>query len=85
VNFVLGHPTLVPIGALSGRSDERRLQGWLRGCTGFDPAPPGQARVVALPVDQQYAVLLWELTPTPALDRRIRERGWATAEVRLLF
>ena len=39
----------------------------------------GFTTLVALPVTADSALLLWYLTPAPALDARIRERGWETA------
>lgn len=42
-----------------------------------DPAElPADARVVAIPFHPDYDVLALYLTPSPAVERAIRERGW---------
>jgi arabinofuranosyltransferase len=76
VNLTLGHPTLIPRGRLLLPEVRPRLAEWLAECQGVDPEVAAQAVVVALPVDDRTALLAWYLTPTPAIDERIRSRGW---------
>jgi arabinofuranosyltransferase len=80
VQFVLGHPTLVP-----RHAPERRLlplvEAWWSGTReAFGDVPA--ARIVLVPIDEHSSLICWYLVRTPALDRRIAERGWPLLELR---
>jgi arabinofuranosyltransferase len=75
VTFVIGRPTVVRRGWLSAHRMHADISMWL--VTILGPAPaPASARVVAAPLDDRDALLLWYLTPSDAVDARIRAAGW---------
>ncbi len=80
VNFVIGHPTLVPLDlfAVAG-NDPQWLQmagDWVTRTAPLNPEPIGHVRLVLLPVRPGQGLLAWYLTPTPALDAAIVGGGW---------
>ena len=77
VNLVIGHPTLIPSGALSGPHAGLHAR-WARDMLGYSQEPLGWVRLVGMPVPGGE-LLLWYLTPTPALDAVIRAHGWDEA------
>jgi hypothetical protein len=82
VNLVIGHPTLVARGQLSDPRYADNDARWVRNILSFEPSPIGRATLLALPLEYRAeSLLIWYLTPTPALDALIRERGWETATV----
>lgn len=79
VNLVLAAPTVLPTRAL--REDPAapaRLRAWPRSGLWFEDVRGTRATVVAIPISPAESILAWYLTPSPALDARIRERGWPT-------
>lgn len=81
VTFVIGRPTVVARGALSHNSLSPVFQQWLNTVLGFPP-PGNQIVVVAAPVSDTRALLLWYLTPSPEVNRRIQSLGWEYRQVR---
>jgi hypothetical protein len=45
-------------------------------------ALPAGCRVIAIPIAHGYDLLALYLTPSPAVDRAIRERGWPVYGIR---
>jgi hypothetical protein len=80
VNFVIGHPILVPLDAFGARGvmgdGVEAAWKWVGGALDFETRPVREATLVLLPVRPGVGLVAWYLTPTPALDARIRERGW---------
>ena len=76
VNLVLGNPTLIPAGQLRSPELKPAVVSWLLRCRSLPPQAGERTVVIALPLEGGSAVLAWYLTPTPALDERIRSRGW---------
>jgi arabinofuranosyltransferase len=79
-NLVIGHPVVVP----------RNLPFELR--DGFEPRLfrifdarvddlPSSAKLVQMPIDDDFACLLLYLTPSARVDEAIRERGWKVRPV----
>jgi arabinofuranosyltransferase len=79
VNFVLGHPTLIPREYLARPEAREFISTWLGGCLGSSPEPVAEATVVAVPITSGFSLLMWYLTPSRALDQRIRDHGWEMA------
>jgi hypothetical protein len=82
VNFVLGHPKVIPRGSLRTLAGTDQIAHWLAACVGYEPEPPARATLVAIPIDPGHALVAWYLAATPSIDRRIRERGWELVELR---
>lgn len=80
VTFVIGRPTVIPRGWLSGHRMHADIAMWLQTILGLAERP-SYARVVAAPLDDRYALLLWYLTPSDAVDARIRAAGWEMREL----
>jgi arabinofuranosyltransferase len=80
VNFVIGHPTLVPLDlfAVAGNDPQwRQMAGdWVTRTAPLNREPIGHVRLVLLPVRPGQGLLAWYLTPTPALDAAIVGGGW---------
>jgi hypothetical protein len=80
VNLVIGHPILAPMELFDARVP-MSVQGdfverWLSGTLDFETQPVPEAMLVLLPVRPGVGLVAWYMTRTPALDRRILERGW---------
>lgn len=82
VNFVIDHPTLVRRDLVENPAATPVLQQFLAGILQYQPEPIAEAWIVFMPVDAQRGLLLWYLTPTPAIDGRIRGRGWEIRHLR---
>jgi arabinofuranosyltransferase len=76
VHFVVNHPTLLRRGVLAQPAADSLNAQWVRDSISFHRAPIGFVTLVAMPLDTTSALLLWYLTPTPAIDARIEARGW---------
>lgn len=80
VNFIIGHPSLVPLDvfAVAGNDPQwrRMADDWVYRTTPLNPEPIGAVRLVLLPVRPGQGLLMWYLTPTPALDAAIVGGGW---------
>ncbi len=81
VNFVIGHPRIVKQGQLSNATDARGLGRWLMNVVRFNRERIDQAVVVAMPLDKGEALLMWYLTPSPAIDKVIADRRWEIVEI----
>lgn len=81
VNLVLGDPTVASRGWLSDPAHARDAWGFVASTMGFAGAPVPEARVVGIPVGGSASLLAWVLSSTPALDARIRERGWEDVRI----
>jgi len=81
VNFVIGSPDVIPPGALTGMLDSRLPRVWLRRMLGFAARPVHRLVAVAVPLDDARALLLWYLTPTPAITQAIHAAGWEIREL----
>ncbi len=81
VTFVLGSPTLVPLGFLRGPAAASLAERWLPRALGPAAVPVARFVLVAIPVDERQAIVGWYLTPSPAVSARIAERGWEQLEV----
>ena len=80
VNLVIGHPILRPREELTEPSS-------LLHHVGIKPFKvpvqdisefPAGAKVVAIPIDAQYSLIVLYLVPNNLVDRKIEERGWLT-------
>lgn len=75
VTFVIGSPMLVERGALARRSEMPNVSHWLDAVLGgWTSAPAGVVDVVAAPVDDERELLMWYLTPDPAVTAKLA--GW---------
>jgi hypothetical protein len=80
VTFVIGSPTLVERGelpTLRGDNLKPLVDVWL----GAGSVPIRSLTAVAAPIDDRQALLMWYLTPTPAITARIRAAGWEMKEL----
>jgi hypothetical protein len=83
VNFVIGSPILIARGALTASLNGRLPHDWLRLWLGFAARLVPRVVVVGAPLDSERALLLWYLTPTPAITEAIRAAGWEIRELAL--
>ncbi len=83
VNFVIGHPTIVPRGMLPLQEITPRLELWLRTAVQFNREPIGEATLVVMPLDSRSGMLMWYLQPSPALDEIIARGGWERRTLRV--
>ncbi len=75
VTFVIGSPMLVERGALARQSAMPNVSHWLDNVLGGWTSPPaGVVDVVAAPVDDERELLMWYLTPDPAVTAKLA--GW---------
>jgi arabinofuranosyltransferase len=83
VTFVIGRPTLVPRGALAPHVVSPEVAHWLSTVLG-PTQPPATAsfHIVAAPVDDTYAMLLWYLTPSEPVTAAIERAGWEQRSLR---
>ena len=82
VNFIIGFPTLVRPGTIAKQRWAERLGRWLRDCVPFHPKPIDEAIIVTIPIDSQWSLLTWYLTPAEKLDQIIEDRGWEVKRLR---
>lgn len=83
VNLVLDQPTPVPRGLIKDPRVAQNLARWVRNCARFDTAPDSAATVVAMPLNNRSALIMWYLSPTPGIDRVIREHDWDVVTISL--
>jgi hypothetical protein len=76
VTFVIGSPIVIERGALSSGRGERAPRWWLTALLGTTVRPVPEVTVVAMPLDEQRALVMWYLTPSDAITARIRAAGW---------
>jgi arabinofuranosyltransferase len=77
VNFVIGHPILIPRGILNEERVTAGLTRWVSvGAISFNTESVTNATVVAMPVNDEVAMLMWYLTPSSPLDAAIERSGW---------
>jgi hypothetical protein len=76
VTFVIGTPQIVPRGAISSARSDRAPRWWPNAFLGAAARPVSSFLVVAVPLDEQRALVMWYLTPTDEITRRVRAAGW---------
>jgi len=79
VSFVVAAAQLVPPGSLPTISRDY-LTAWIADSFATPVALHGPIEVIAVPLDHGADLLLWYLTPTPAIDARLAELaklGWS--------
>jgi hypothetical protein len=81
VTFVIGSPVLIHIGALTQLGLSQGVLYWIERLLGPTGIEGDSIIVVAVPVTDEMALLMWYLTPDPEIDRRIQAAGW---EVRVI-
>jgi len=81
VHLIIGHPTLVPPGAFADPRISVYGQ-WVRDILGYSREPLGRVQLVGMPLPRGD-LLMWYLTPSPAIDAVIREHGWGTATIQV--
>jgi arabinofuranosyltransferase len=69
--FVLGNPTL-----LHGTPPPKDVMTWIRRSFATPQTLPSTLTIVSVPIDAETDMLAWYLTPSPAVDARLRELGW---------
>ncbi|MFH0981256.1 MAG: hypothetical protein V2A79_06940 [Planctomycetota bacterium] len=72
VNLVIGHPKIEPAAALDELPAEQ-----LASCIQATDLP-AEATLLAIPITARHVLLVWYLTPHPAIDRAIEREGWRT-------
>lgn len=82
VHLIVGHPLLVPRGALAGVDDIPFWSDVVRGMAFLDSTQIGSATLVAMPVDQETSLVMRLLNSNPVIDARCAAREW---EVRRLI
>jgi hypothetical protein len=76
VNFVIGEPTRLRRGELTRMAQPRVFSFWIQTVINFNEDPIRDATLVAMPIDKNEVLLMWYLTPSPAIDRLIAKHGW---------
>jgi hypothetical protein len=80
VSFVIAAAQLVPHGSLPSLT-RAYLVAWITESFATPVSLTGPFDVVAVPLDHGADLLLWYLTPTPAIDARLAELGWARRRI----
>lgn len=75
VSFVVAAAQLVPPGSLATLT-RSYLVAWITESFATPVSLTGPIDVVAVPLDHGADLLLWYMTPTPAIDARLAELGW---------
>ena len=81
VTFVIGSPLVIPRGALSRARSHEAPGMWLGMFLGHAARRVPDLVAVAAPLDDDRALVMWYLTPSPEITARIQAAGW---EVRRL-
>jgi len=81
VHLVLGHPTLVDRGLVSHPASTRTCQELVHRMLFMNREPIGEATVVAMPVEERSALVMWYLTAHPMVDDLIQRRRWESQRV----
>lgn len=80
VNFVIGHPTVVPLDLFASVGNDPRWYDlacdWVRRTLPLDPAPVGEVILVLVPVRPGEGLVTWYLMRTARLDATIAAGGW---------
>lgn len=82
VTFVIGSPVLIRIGALTYLGLTQGVLYWIERLLGPTGIEGDSVTVVAVPVDDTMALLMWYLTPDPEIDQRIQAAGWEVRVIR---
>lgn len=82
VSFVVAAGQLVPPGALPTVTRDY-LVAWITESFATPVTLTGPIDVVAVPLDHGADLLLWYLTPTPAIDAQLARLGWARRRLNL--
>jgi arabinofuranosyltransferase len=77
VNLMVGRPTIVRPRGLASFAARDSIMPWLRSWDVTSEMIP-EVTVLDMPIDQNFGLLMWYLTPTQEIDDRIRSRGWET-------
>jgi hypothetical protein len=84
VHLVIGHPTVVDPADFTHPRWDVSLARWTREIAiGFNREDIGVATLVAMPLEEGRSLMMWNLTPSPALDEAIEERGWLRRRVKV--
>lgn len=83
VNLVLGAPTVLPTSFLLSPEAQEGIRRWPQSGLWFQSLSNLEVRVLAIPISTTESLLTWYLTPDPALDQRIDEKGWPSWTFRL--
>jgi arabinofuranosyltransferase len=78
VHLVIGSPMLMHRGMLARPEAQAGLREWARRQLGFSHESFGTVQLLAIPMWDDFGLLMWYMTRTDALDALIRERGWET-------
>jgi len=81
VNLVIGDPHYIKTGAISRPGNEALAQRLIRSKLSFSHESIGDATLVAMPVDSDWSLSIWYLTPHPAIDRLISSGQWESKHV----
>ncbi len=76
VNFIIGHPTPAPLGLLTAANAPDLIRLWVPSAMPFSREPITDITVVLMPMDHEMGLVLWYLTPKPAIDSIIVANGW---------
>ena len=81
VHLVVGYPPLVPPGELKRAGARQWAAQFVRQIVHPDDKWSGRATVVAMPLDERHAHLMWYLTPHPRIDQLIASGRWDSLSV----
>jgi len=76
VHLVIGEPTRIARGELTRLAQPRAFALWIQSAISFNQERVQQATLVAMPLDEKEALLMWYLTPSPQINRAIVQHGW---------
>jgi hypothetical protein len=85
VNIVVGHPIVRPRDELTEPADLLHNLGahpFKLALDDLGDLPP-ETRIVEIPVDAQYSLIVLYLVRHPLVDQRIEEHGWCVVRLRL--
>ncbi len=75
-NLILGHPVLVPRGALSASGDTELWRFIVSQMAFFEPVVSGTVRLVAIPIDSSESLIAWYFVRADYIDEKLSSGSW---------
>ena len=81
VNLVIGHPSMAQHGMLNDPQAGYLWRGVVENMVFMNEEDIGEAIVVSMPIDDEYGLVMWYLTPHPRIEQFIRSGAWESTRV----
>ncbi len=80
-NLVIGHPAMAQRGMLSDPQAGHLWRGVVDNMVFMNEEEIGEAAVVSMPIDDEYGLVMWYLTPHPRVEQLVRSGAWESTRV----